>query len=207
MMRIAIASLGVVLTAACAEAPREQPAARTEVAAADVVAAPAAATASVQAPTRTAMPAWDVGTAPFQGAQPSLDALGRAVIDGLATRDRSALLALSVDAREYKQRLFGAIAQHPSAFKMGADLLWDMHVGESHGHLQQLLDRYGGRPLELVEVRDGATTTRDGLVFHKRPVLLVRDADGERFELHALGTVIEHVASGGFKALSFRADD
>ncbi|MBX7079049.1 MAG: hypothetical protein K1X88_07680 [Nannocystaceae bacterium] len=205
MMRIAIAGFGVLVLGACAEAPREQAAVRTAVAAADVVASPVAAVADTSA--RAAMPAWDVGTAAFEGAKPSLEALARAVIDGLATRDRSALLALSVSAPEYKQRLFGAIAQHPAAYRMGADLLWDMHVGESHGHLQQLLERHGGQPLELVALRDGATTTRDGLVFHKRPVLVVRDAQGQRFELHALGTVVEHVASGGFKLLSFRADD
>lgn len=210
-MRRWILSLSLTCFAACVAEQRERDPAPNSVASADVAslrtnaAKPAVAASTAPADARAVET--EVGDAPFAGAQPSIEALGRAVVQALATSDRAALTALAVDASEYKTRLFSAIARHPSAFAMGPDLLWDMHAGESFGHLQQALDRLGGKPLEFVAIEVRSRESTAGLVFHKKPVLRVRDADGQLLSLGLLGTIVEHPASGGFKLLSFRDVD
>lgn len=212
-LRRRILSLSLTCFAGCVAEQRERDPAPVVVASADVAspranaAKPAVAASAAPADARAVETEIEVGDAPFAGAQPSIEALGRAVVQALTTSDRAALTALAVDASEYKTRLFGAIARHPSAFAMGPDLLWDMHAGESFGHLQQALDRLGGQPLEFVAIDVRSRESATGLVFHKKPVLRVRDAEGKLLSLGLLGTIVEHPASGGFKLLSFRDVD
>lgn len=212
-LRRRILSLSLTCFAGCVAEQRERDPAPVVVASADVAspranaAKPAVAASAAPADARAVETEIEVGDAPFAGAQPSIEALGRAVVQALASNDRVALTQLAFDASEYKTRLFSAIARHPSAHAMGPDLLWDMHAGESFGHLQQALDRLGGQPLEFIAVEVRDTEAHHGLVFHKKPVLRVRDADGQELRLGLLGTIVEHPASGGFKLLSFRDVD
>jgi hypothetical protein len=122
----------------------------------------------------------DLGDAPLEGAEPSLDALGR----------------------------FDALVQHPNAYKMGPELLWDMHAAESNGDLSRVLSRYGGKNLAFESIAiEREEKRKGGLLFHKRPTIVAKDADGNEVELRIVGTIIEHPASGSFKILGFKNDD
>ena len=169
---------------------------------------PSSAAASVEAKSEVEEKVVDLGDAPLEGAESSLDALGRAIVDALNANDRTALLGLALSPTEYKVRLFDALVQHPNAYKMGPDLLWDMHAAESNGDLSQALSRFGKRNLAFASIAVDRTEERKGgLVFHKRPTILAKDADGNEVKLRLVGTIVEHPASGSFKILGFKNDD
>lgn len=170
------------------------------------VAVPAARDTPDVKPT-PAMPVVDVGDEPLAGAQPSLEAIGRALVDALDDRDADAVLAMTVSSSEYQGRLFGALANHPNAYQMGPELLWRMHSGESSDEMRRAMDRYGGKNLAFESIAIEREETRGGLVFHKRPTIVAKDADGTEYELRVIGTILEHPASGGFKILGFKGAD
>jgi hypothetical protein len=178
----------------------------SEPAAAPAPAAGGAADAGPAEQDAKAAPSIEVGEAPFEGARASLDDLGRAVVDALDARDRAALLAMTVNAAEYKQRLFEKLANHPNALALGPDLAWDMHNGESQGDLQSAIDDFGGRGFVFVAIEPELRKDRGEIVIHKAPKLRVKDRDGNERVLEILGPVVEHVASGGFKVLAFKDD-
>jgi hypothetical protein len=190
MRRVVALLFGIVVAAACEAKEASQ------------------AVVAAAVPAAKTEPSLDLGDAPLEGASPSLEALGRAIVDALDTKDRTALLGLALSPTEYKERLFDALVQHENAYKMGPDLLWDMHAAESNGDLARALARYGGKDLvfdsiaiERVEQRKG------GLVFHKRPTILAKDGDGTEYKIRIVGTIIEHPASGSFKVLGYKTDD
>jgi hypothetical protein len=150
----------------------------------------------------------DLGDAPLDGAQPSLDALGRAIVDALNAEDRTALLGIALSPTEYKERLFAALVQHENAYKMGPDLLWDMHAAESNGDLGRALARHGGKNLAFESMAiEREEQRKGGLVFHKRPTIVAKDGDGNEHKIRIVGTIIEHPASGSFKVLGYKTDD
>ena len=205
MRRVAASLLtSIALAGMACEVEGAAPVSGSAVAAAVPATPVAASDVRVAEPTRVV----DVGDAPLEGAQPSLDAVGRAIVDALNAEDRSALLGLALSSSEYKERLFGALVQHPNAYQMGPDLLWDMHAAESNGELGRALSRYGGRNLAFEAIAVEREEPREGgVVFHKRPKITAKDADGNRYTLLVVGTIIEHPASGGFKVLGFRNRD
>lgn len=189
MRRVVALLVGIVVAAACEAEEASQ----------------AAVAAAVPAgKTETSL---DLGDAPLENAAPSLDALGRAIVDALDTKDRDALLGLALSPTEYKERLFAALVQHENAYKMGPELLWDMHAAESNGDLGRALSRYGGKNLAFESIAiEREEQRKGGLVFHKRPTIIAKDGDGNEIQIRIVGTIIEHPASGSFKVLGYKTD-
>ncbi|WAS93999.1 hypothetical protein [Nannocystis punicea] len=148
-----------------------------------------------------------VGDEPLAGGLPSLEALGEAVVAGLNDGDAAALTALAIDQAEYTGRLFPAVANHPAAEAMGRELLWDMHVRQSADDLQRALTHHGRSDLEFIRFEPRRTVRRAGVVFHERPHLVVRGADGTERELQILASLVEHESTQTFKLLGFRDHD
>lgn len=158
------------------------------------------------APTSGPAPA-DGGAEPLAGARSSLDELGEAVVAGLNARDARALAELAISRDEYTGRLFPALANHPAAESLGRELLWDMHVRQSLDDMQRAIELHGGADLQFIRLEPRGVTRRAGVIFHERPRLVVRDAQGRERSLQLLASVIEHEATGTLKLLGFRDHD
>ena len=145
-----------------------------------------------------------LGEAPLDGGVSSLEELGQRVVAGLNARDLEALEALLVTGSEYKERLFLALANHPSALTFGADSSWDMTSRETRDDLRRTLGQWGGRDLSFVRIEPPASQPKPGLVLHRRPALVVRTPGGDELTIAMLGSVVEHEATRTFKLLSYR---
>lgn len=145
--------------------------------------------------------------APLQGGLPSLDALGQAVVDGLNAREAAALTGLLLSEADFKGRLFTSLANHPSAVQMGPNLVWDMQRREGADELARALERFGGQDLRYVGLVPERVEDGPGVRFHRRVTLIVDDRSGKRQRLQILGSVVEHLASGSFKLITYRFRD
>ncbi len=146
----------------------------------------------------------DVSDAPMDDAADSMSALGRGLVDALNTEDRAALQRLALTESEYKERFFEVLIHHRNALKMGASLAWSELSGESKGDLSTALQRYGGRGYRFVRVDVKQVDERPKVRLHRSPRIVVANTDGEESELVMVGSVVEHIPSGGFKVLAFR---
>lgn len=146
----------------------------------------------------------DVGDGAMEASAPSLAALGGSIVSALNGKDVDALRAVAISEREYKDRFFPITVNHPSGFGLGADLAWAELHGESSGDMQTALERFGGQGLAFVRLEVEEVVSRPKARLHRSPTLIVRDASGAEKTLVMLGSVLEHVPSGGFKVLAFR---
>lgn len=144
-----------------------------------------------------------VGDAPLANGQPSLEALGKAVVAALEAKDGRALLGLSVSQGEFERRLFGALVKDPGQRKFGPGPAWKNMSSESLPAMGNALSKHGGKGYVFVSLESTKQEERPGLVLHQRPKLVVEDAGGNPLELSILGQVVEHPASGTFLVLSF----
>lgn len=146
-----------------------------------------------------------VGAAPLRGGLPSLEAVGEALVAGLAAGDPAALAALVVDPEDFKGRLFGVLSNHPSAAQMGPELLWDMQSRESRDDMERAIELHGGRPLRLVSIEASSVERRLGITLHRRPRLVVEDVEsGAQTSLQIISSIVEHEASGTHVILAYR---
>jgi hypothetical protein len=145
-----------------------------------------------------------LGTAPLEGGASNLDEIGRAAVEALNASDREALEALLVSEKTFKERLFLAIANHPSALKFGANASWDMTNRETRDDLGRIVKEHGGKDWTFVGIEPQKQYERPGLRLYRRPRLVVTGKDGKEQRLVLLGTVIEHVATSTFKLMSYR---
>lgn len=146
----------------------------------------------------------DVGDAPMADAAGSLDALGQSIVAALNENDSDALAKLAITESEYKQRFFPVTIHHESGLGLGADLAWAELHGESRGDMSTALERHAGQSLEFLRLEAKKTEERPKVRLHTRPKVVVKNAAGEEQSLVMLGSVLEHIPSGGFKVLAFR---
>jgi hypothetical protein len=144
-----------------------------------------------------------VGEAPLVNGQPSLEALGKAVVAALEAKDGRALMGLAVSQPEFEHRLFGALVSDPDMRRHGAAPAWKNLSSESLIAMGNALSKHGGKGLAFVSLESTARDERPGLVVHAAPKLTVQDPTGTALELPILGQVLEHPASGTFLVLSF----
>lgn len=145
----------------------------------------------------------DLGNEPLHNGQPSLEALGKGIVEALNANDAKAMLALSVTEGEFKQRLFGALITHPNALRFGPDLAWTNQQGDSLPGMKRALSEHGGKGYSFVALESTTQEDRPGLVVHRKPTLRVADAEGKEQELTFVKVVVEHPASGTFAILVF----
>lgn len=137
------------------------------------------------------------------GAHDSLDAVGKAVVAGLNAKDAKALQQQLVTKDEFYS-LFGALSNDPQGRGASVQLAWMNQSANSRGSLTKALSEWGGKELVFVKLEPAGTRDRVGIVEHRNPKLVVKDASGEEQAVVALGPVLEHKSSGKFKLLSFR---
>lgn len=142
--------------------------------------------------------------APLAGGLASLDAVGRAVVDGLNAGDARGLMQLLLTEADFSGRLFDALSNHPNARQMGPELIYAMQRRQSADELSRALERLGRRDLRLLAVEPGAIEAVAGAMLYRRPRLQVEDARGERLTLELLGTIVEHTPTHTFKLLGYR---
>lgn len=140
----------------------------------------------------------------LEGGLDSLEAVGRAVVDGLNAGDARALMGLLLSEGDFTDRLFDALSNHPNARQMGPALIFAMQRGQSEDELSRALERLGQRSLRLLAVEPGTVEVVAGATLYRRPLLRVEDARGERLTLELLGTIVEHMPSHTFKILGYR---
>lgn len=146
----------------------------------------------------------DVREGPLAGGLDGLDAVGRAVVDGLNAGDARSLMQLLLTEADFSGRLFDALSNHPNARQMGPGLIYAMQRRQSEDELSRALERLGRRSLRLLAVEPGAVEAVEGATLYRRPRLRVEDAHGERLTLELLGTVVEHTSTHTFKLLGYR---
>jgi len=143
-----------------------------------------------------------IGDAPLANGQPSLAALGEAVIAALDVKDAEALWALVVSEQEYT-RLFGALVSHPNMLRLGPRMAWANQLEDNRDGLRHAIDRHGGKRYALVSLEPTRTEARGGLVVYREPRLTVTDATGATLELDVIGVAVEHVATKTFLVLTY----
>lgn len=146
----------------------------------------------------------DVGDAPMEHAAESLQALGEEIVAALNAGESDALATLALTEREYKDRFFPVTIHHPSGLGLGADLAWAELHGESRGDMHTALERYGKQSLNFVRFEVEGVDDRPKVKLHLRPKIVVEHEGGKQQTLVMLGSVLEHVPSGGFKVLAYR---
>ena len=136
------------------------------------------------------------------GAHDSLDAVGKAVVAGLVAEDRKALEKELVTKAEF-YALFGALTNDPQGRGASVQIAWMNQSANSRGALAKLLVEWGGKEIVFVRLEAEETQNRVGLIEHRNPKLVVKNAAGEEQTITGLGPVLEHKASGKFKLLLF----
>ncbi len=132
----------------------------------------------------------------------SPDQLGLAVVDALNTKDIEKLNRLRVQREEYLDWIWPEFpaSQPPSNFP--GDFAWSNLNKKCHIGMKKWIARYGGQNLEFVAIRfDGDTKTYTGFQLLRGPVLMLKNATGEKGELRILGSVV--VKNGRYKLLSY----
>ncbi len=141
---------------------------------------------------------------PLAGGLDSLDAVGRAVVEGLNAGDARGLMQLLLSEADFSGRLFDVLSNHSNARQMGPELIYAMQWKQSEDEMTRALAAFGRRGLRLVAVEPGTIETLAGVTLYRRPRLRVEDAQGAALTLDLLGTVVEHRPSSTFKILGYR---
>ena len=137
----------------------------------------------------------------------SVDALVAAFFDALAAKDAKALRRLRVTEDEYTRFVIpgnvepGEPAQEANEQTSG--YFWGSLHGKSAAYEDDLLRRFGGKKLTVLERTDSGSHTYAAFTAFKRLRFQVREEDGSEVEV-ATGSVIG--ADGQFKFVSFIRD-
>jgi hypothetical protein len=135
----------------------------------------------------------------------SPDAVGRAVLRGLAARDVEGLSALAVGEDEFRELVWPKL---PTS-RPGRNIPWDYAWKDLHSKSRlQLLARsqeWKDRGFELVSVRfQGDTTDYETYRIYRKTVLTLRDRTGQETQARLFGSMIEQ--NGRYKVFSYVVD-
>ena len=135
----------------------------------------------------------------------SPDALARAVVGALTTRDLARLQALAVTEKEFRTLVWPYLPASQPILGLPVDYAWRDHATKSAADLRTTLERHGGRALHVVEVASlGETTEYGPFRIRRDTVVTVRDEAGETARLRLFGSVIEQ--AGRVKVFSYIVD-
>jgi hypothetical protein len=138
-------------------------------------------------------------------AEPSSEALARAVLQALQSRDHAQLSALAVSEEEFEHRVWVGLPAARPERNMPWSYVWMDLRQKSDATLARTLAEHGGRRYQLESVRfAGETTDHGSYRIHRETVLVVRGGEGTVSELRLLGAMIE--ADGRWKVFSYVVD-
>lgn len=133
------------------------------------------------------------------------EATAHAVLDALERRDAAALMALSVSQEEFERIVWPALPASRPEVGMPASYVWQDTFTRSRTHLDETLQRWGGRRLHLVRLEFGGSTTEHGAYSLSRKTrLVVRDEAGAESAVRLFGSIIRQ--RGGSKVYSYIVD-
>lgn len=140
------------------------------------------------------------GRSVMEHARNSEEALGEAVLEALAQKDRVALQGFLVSREEYQKLLW---PEMPDKQYTPFDFVWSLNEANTRKGLRQLFERYGGVEFELVSV-DWTEPPEDYPSFRLYPgaqVTVRRLDNGERGVLPSFDVFVEY--AGGWKLLNY----
>jgi hypothetical protein len=143
-------------------------------------------------------------TPPLANTSESPEALARAVLGAIETRDRARLDALALSQQEFEDHVWPALPAAKPERNLPVSYVWgDLHQ-KSDLALTQTLNAHGGRRYELLAVRFADVTPYAGYRVHREAVFRVRDAKGSETEIRVCGSMIE--TDDGWKVFSYVVD-
>jgi hypothetical protein len=138
---------------------------------------------------------------PLASAEPSLEAVGRRVVEAVVRGDLVDLRSLSVGRSEYRAYLYPT-----TPFARGAvdrsDFAYDNLTSHSDRDLRRALAELSGKPLRFSSLHTdaGKAETHPGMVVHRGVVITV-EGDGTPRRLDLVGGILE--AGGRFKIVRY----
>ncbi len=146
------------------------------------------------------------GSPPIEGAQPTVLALGQAVLEAFQHRDVAALRSVAISEQEFRDHVWPQLPASRPGRNLPFSYVWGELRQKSEQSLARLLESARTQPLELVRVEYGGKTTRyAGSAVHRDTVLVVRDRKGAEQRVRIYGSTFEK--DGSFKVFSFVVDD
>jgi hypothetical protein len=140
---------------------------------------------------------------PLQNSAPSLNDLGRQVLEALYKKDFKALDALRINEQEYRSFIWPELSiSKIEQWKKRYDFVWrEVDTKCTYG-LHTLIQKYGGQKFTLVSMKFAKGTTRySACTIHQDARITVKDSTGRELELKMFGSVVE--CAGRFKIMSY----
>jgi len=126
--------------------------------------------------------------------------LGERVLQALKDRNRAALHALRITEKEYREHVFPEFDEAKGTIPV--DLHWYHLNVRSHAGLEDALDSYGGKSMELLDVLPTKGITKYATYeLWNKVELMVRFPDGQTAQVRIFGSVVH--MDGRWKLLSF----
>jgi hypothetical protein len=134
------------------------------------------------------------------------EAVGRALLDALAQRDRRRLDALALNEREFRDHVWPDLPAARPERNLPFSYVWgDLHQ-KSRLALSDVIEQYGGKRFELRRVRFlGKSTQYAHSTVHRASVFDAVDASGNEVALRLCGSLIQK--DDGWKVFSYVVDD
>lgn len=128
---------------------------------------------------------------PLADTKPSETALVQAVLDAVAQKDEAALRSFLVTREEYESVLW---PEMPDKDHTPFDFVWSLNETNSRKGLHQLIDTYGGLPLEVVtvELGDDSEVYEDFTLYPDTKVKVRRRDTGEEGILPSFDVLVKY---------------
>jgi len=143
---------------------------------------------------------------PLANSHESADALARAVVTAIETRDADALRALALNKEEFTEHVWPELPAARPERNLSVNFVWgDLHQ-KSNASLRETLTTHGGSKFEFVGIAFlGDTTTYGSYRVHREGELTVKDSNGVVRQVRLFGSMMEK--NGRCKVFSYVIDD
>jgi hypothetical protein len=134
----------------------------------------------------------------------SADEAARAMLDAVATKDRTRLEAIALNEREFKDHVWPELPAARPERNLPFSYVWgDLHQKSTQA-LTVLLARQGGKRYQLQRVRFSDMTQYPSYVVHRESSFDVIDAAGKPQAMQLSGSMFEQ--NGRWKIFSYVVD-
>jgi hypothetical protein len=146
------------------------------------------------------------GSRPLSNSHESPEALGRAVLAALETRDVDALRALALTREEFTEHVWPELPAARPERNLSPSFVWGDLNQKSNVTLRNTLGAHGGKKYEFRSIRFlGETTQYDSYRVTRESELTVKDSAGSERQVRLFGSVLEK--DGRYKVFSYVIDD
>ncbi len=142
---------------------------------------------------------------PLANTKESAEALAAAVLDALASSDRSALEGLALSEQEFRDHVWPALPATRPERNLPFSYVWGDLNQKSRNMLSATVSTHGGTRYVLRRVTFSGVTEYPGYRVHREATFAVRDATGADMDIRVCGSMIEE--SGAWKVFSYVVDE